>query len=58
MQVEGFLILFWAMPATTTPSLAANASGGFCFIFLGNTGYHHPLPCHKHEGRVLIFFSG
>jgi hypothetical protein len=46
--------------ANTTPSLAANASGG-CFSVLDNgddnDGQHHPIPCCKREwGGVLLLF--
>jgi hypothetical protein len=46
--------------ANTTPSLAANVSGG-CFSVLdngdNNDGQHHPIPCCKREwGGVLLLF--
>jgi hypothetical protein len=47
--------------ANTTPSLAANASGG-CFSVLDNgdddDGQHHPIPCCKREWGVYSFCSG
>jgi hypothetical protein len=56
--VEGSVKFFWATLATSTPSLAANARGGFFYVFLGDDGHHHSLPTANTSGGFFYIFLG